>query len=116
MDKQRGLTLTGLIITLGVIVFFALIGFKLLPAYLEYWTVQRIVSDIAHSPETRGGSVKDVQAAFSRRAVVDNVTSVSANDLEVSKVGEGYEISVTWSKRVPLFGNINACMDFEAKN
>jgi hypothetical protein len=31
MNKQRGLTLTGLIITAGVIVFFALIGFKLLP-------------------------------------------------------------------------------------
>ena len=116
MNQQRGLSLIGLLITSGVIVFFALIGFKLLPAYLEYWTVQRIVTDVGHSPEIRGGSIKDVQAAFDRRAVIDNVTSVSSKDLEINKTGDGFEIIVNWSKRVPLFGNINACMDFETKN
>jgi hypothetical protein len=116
MDKQRGLSLIGLLITSAVIVFFALVGFKLLPAYIEYYTVQRIVTDIAHSPEVRGGSVHDVQAAFARRAVIDNVTSLTSNDLEINKTGDGFEIAASWSKRVPLFGNINACMDFEVKN
>jgi hypothetical protein len=115
MDKQRGLSLIGLLITSAVVVFFALVGFKLLPAYIEYWTVQRIVTDIAHSPDVRGGSIRDVQAAFARRAVIDNVSSVAGNDLEINKTGDGFEIIANWSKRVPLFGNINACMDFEVK-
>jgi hypothetical protein len=116
MNRQRGLSLMGLIITLGVVAFFALMGFKLLPAYLEYWTVQRIVADLAHSPELRGGAPRDVVAAFDRRAVIDNVTSIRGNELEINKSGEGFEITASWSKRVPLFGNINACMDFEAHN
>jgi hypothetical protein len=116
MNKQRGLSLIGLLITSGVLVFFALIGFKLMPSYLEYFTVRRIVGDIANSPEVRGGSLRDVQSAFARRAQIDNITSVSSNDLEVTKTGEGFSIAVSWAARVPLFGNLNACIDFEVKN
>ena len=116
MNKQRGLTLTGLIITAAVVVFFALIGFKLLPSYIEYLTIERILKDLGHSPELRGGQVKDVTAAFDRRAVIDNITSIRGSDLEVTKLGDGFEIHANWSTRVPLFGNVNACVDFEAKN
>lgn len=115
-QQQRGLSLIGLLITSAVIVFFVLIGLKLAPAYIEYYTVKRIIGEIARSPETRGGSLHDVQSAFARRAQIDNVTSVTGTDLEVNKVGDGFEISVSWASRVPLFGNINACIDFDAKS
>jgi hypothetical protein len=116
MNKHRGISLIGLLITSGVLVFFALMGFKLMPSYLEYFTVKRVVADIANSPEVRGGSLHDVQAAFARRAQIDNITSVTANELEVTKTGEGFEIAVSWAARVPLFGNLNACIDFEVKS
>ena len=116
MHKQRGLTLTGLIITAMVVAFFALVGFKLLPSYIEYLTIERILKDLAHSPELRGGTIKDVIGAFDRRAVIDNITSIRGNDLEITKLGDGYEIRATWATRVSLFGNVNACLDFDAKN
>ena len=116
MVKQRGLSLIGLLITSSVVVFFVLVGFKLLPSYIEYWTIQRIVSDLGRSPELRGTSIASVQSAFDRRATIDNVNSVKGKDLEVSKVGEGFEIATNWSTRVPLFGNIYSCLDFEVKN
>jgi hypothetical protein len=116
MNKQRGLTLTGLIITAAVVVFFALIGFKLMPSYIEYLTIERIVKDLGHSADLRGGTVKDIQAAFDRRAVIDNITSIQGKDLEVTKLGDGFEIRANWATRVPLFGNISACLDFDAKN
>jgi hypothetical protein len=116
MNKQRGLTLTGLIITAAVVVFFALVGFKLLPSYIEYLTIERILKDLGHSTELRGGTIKDVQTAFERRAVIDSLTSVHGSDLEVTKLGDGFEIRASWATRVPLFGNISACLDFDAKN
>ena len=116
MQKQRGLSLIGLLIVSAIIVFVALIGFKVLPKYIEYFTVQRIVKDLAHDTELRGGTVKQLQSAFDRRALIDNVTSITGSDLEVTKVGDGFEVIGTWSTRVPLFGNVSACIDFEAKN
>ena len=116
MHRQRGISLIGLIIVGGILVFVAIIGFRLLPSYIEFFTVQRIISDIARDPATRGGSIRDVQSAFDRRASIDNVSSVRGSDLEVTKMGDGFEIVVAWASRVPLFGNVNACIDFEAHN
>jgi Tfp pilus assembly major pilin PilA len=116
MRKQRGVSLIGLIIVASIAAFVAIIGFKLLPTYIEYFTIKRMVSDLAHSPELRGTSVKDVKLAFDRRAQIDNINSIRADDLEITKEGDGFSIVAAYSVKVPLFGNVSACMDFEARN
>jgi Tfp pilus assembly major pilin PilA len=116
MRHQRGLSLIGLIIIAAVVAFVAIIGFKLLPSYIEYFTVQRVVRDLSRSAELRGASVKDVKSAFERRATIDNISSITSEDLEVTKEGEGFSIIASYSVKVPLFGNVSACLDFEARN
>jgi Tfp pilus assembly major pilin PilA len=116
MRHQRGLSLIGLIIVAGIAAFVAIVGFKLLPSYIEYFTIQRVVRDLAHSPELRGAGVKDVKAAFDRRASIDNINSIKADDLEITKEGEGFTIVASYSVKVPLFGNLSACLDFEARD
>lgn len=115
MRTQRGLSLIGLLLVSAVLVFAALIGFKLLPAYIEYFAVQRAVREIVKAPDTRGGQVRDVQRAFDRRATIDDIKSIKGTDLEVSKAGDGYEITANYTVQVPLFGNVSACIDFQAE-
>jgi len=114
MKQQRGLSLIGLILVSALIVVVALIGFKLLPAYIEYFTVKRVISDIASGMEAHGGTLRDASNAFSRRAQIDDITSIKASDLELTKQGEGFSIVATYQRCVPLFGNISVCIDFEA--
>jgi hypothetical protein len=114
MKKQAGVSLGGLLVVSALVIMVALVGFKLLPSYLEYFTVQRIVRDIAHAPDVRGGTTMDVQRAFDRRAQIDNVKAVKGTDLEIAKQGDRFEITASYSVRVPLFANIIACVDFEA--
>jgi hypothetical protein len=114
MKQQRGLSLIGLIMVSGLLVAAALVFFKLLPAYIEYFAVKRAVSDLAMGSEVRGGSVRDAQAAFARRAQIDDISSITPSDLEISKQGEGFSIVATYQRCVPLFSNISICMDFEA--
>jgi hypothetical protein len=116
MRHQRGLSLIGLIIVAGVVAFVAIIGFKLLPSYIEYFTIQRVVRDLSRSPELRGGTLKDVKSAFDRRAQIDNINSIKSEDLEITKEGEGFSVTASYSVKVPLFGNVSACLDFEARN
>jgi hypothetical protein len=106
----------GLIIVSAVVALFAIIGFKVLPAYIEYFTIKRVITDLANGTEVRGGAVRDVQAAFDRRAQIDNITSIRGSDLEVVKQGSGgFEVIASYSVQVPLFGNVNACIDFNAE-
>ena len=114
MHKQRGLSLIGLLIVSAVLVFVAIIGFKLLPTYIEYYTIKRVITDLAHGSEVRGGTVGDVQKAFDRRAQIDNISSIRGSDLEVAKQGDGFEVHAAYTVEVPLFGNVNACINFDA--
>jgi hypothetical protein len=114
MKKQAGVSLGGLLVVSALVIVVALVGFKLLPAYLEYFTVQRIIRDLAHGSEVRGGSTMDVQRAFDRRAQIDNIKAVKGTDLEISKLGDRFDITASYAVRVPLFANVSACLDFEA--
>ena len=115
MRTQRGLSLIGLLLVSALVVVVALIGFKVLPAYIEYLAVKKAVTDLAASPETRGGQVRDVQLAFDRRATIDDIRSITGTDLEITKVGDGFGIVATYSVQIPLFGNVSARIDFVAE-
>ena len=57
---------------------------------------------------------KTYKGHFDRRAQIDNVNAVKGTDLEIAKQGDRFEITASYSVRVPLFANVSACLDFEA--
>jgi len=114
MRVQRGLTLTGFLVTAVILVFAALLGFKIAPAYMEYYTIQkqiRLVANEVATPDRR-----TVESAFDRRATVENITAITAKDLDITKDGDRVIISVDYSVKVPLVGNLSAYMDFSASS
>ena len=114
MRRQKGLSLTGLLLISALLIVVALLGFKLFPAYAEYLTVKRALNDVVRNPEYRS-SVREIQAAFERRVTIDNIKAVSSKDLEISKQGDKMSASANWSVKVPLVSNLSACMDFEVR-
>lgn len=114
MKRQRGVTFVGMVFIAGLIVFGAIIGIKLIPAYIEYATVKNHLRELAHGPEGRSGNPAEIAQNFRKRAQVDNISSVSTEDLSIERDGNEVVISATWSTRIKLFGNLSACIDFEA--
>lgn len=117
MKRQRGLSLMGLIIVASIVAVLALIGFKLLPTYIEYFTIQKVIKDLGRSAELRGGSVKDVKSAFEKRTEIDNISSLHGEDLEITKQGSGgFSIVASYAVKVHLFANVSACLEFDVHN
>ena len=116
MKRQRGVTFVGMIFIAGLIVFGAIIGIKLVPAYIEYATVLNHVRELARSPEARSGNPRDLQVAFMKRAQVDDISAVGPEDMEIVKEGNEVIITVSYAKKIKLFGNMSACIDFVASS
>ncbi len=102
---QRGMGFIGMLTMLIGIVLIAILAMKLVPAYIEYFTFKKIVTDIAQSDAT---TPQEVRSAFQKRADVDYVDTVSAKDLAITKD----EISFAYEKRIPLFANVSLVIDF----
>ncbi|HEX4333821.1 MAG TPA: DUF4845 domain-containing protein [Usitatibacter sp.] len=111
MRQQRGVSLVNLIITLAVLGFLAIMGAKLLPAYIEYFKVKKIFATMESSGDTKG-TVGEIRRSFQRRNVIEDVHSVSEQDIEISKEGGETVLTANWSTKVPLVNNISACLDF----
>jgi Tfp pilus assembly protein PilE len=110
MNKQRGITLMGMIVACIVIVFVAIGGLKIAPAYIEYFTVKKAVRAIAQA--NPAATVGEIRYAFQLRAAVDDIEVIGPKDLEVTKEGNEVVVSFAYSKRIPLFNNVNVVIDF----
>ena len=111
MRKQRGLSLTSAVAWAVVLVFAALLAFKVGPAYIEYFAIKKNLKSIANDPEA-SRTKNSVQGAFALRSAVDDMHSVSPSDLQVDKDGNKVVVSASYSSRMPLFANISICIDF----
>ena len=113
MHKQNGMTFLGMMLMVAGIVFIAIIGMKLVPAYIEYFSVKKAINKIANDPAFDQMSRGDIAASFNRNAVIDNITIIKGSDLSVSKTATGDTIvGVDYQTIVPLVGNVSALLDF----
>jgi len=114
MKSQRGITLLGLLVAGIVVVFLAIGGLKVAPAYIEYFKVRKAVTAIASG--NQGATVADVRRAFDLRAAVDDIDVIAGRDLDVSKDGNELVVSANYTKTIPLFGNISLLINFAASS
>jgi hypothetical protein len=113
MKRQQGMGFAGVLLLLIAIVFVAIIGMKLVPAYIEYFSIKNAVTSLTQSGELRGATVADVRKAFDRRLTIDyNITAIKPEDLEITKDGNEVVIAFAYEKRIPLFYNISVVIDF----
>jgi len=113
MSQQRGLSLMGLIVTLAILGFLAVMGAKLLPVYIEYFSVKKILAAMDYNGETKG-TVAEIRRHYETRNAIEDVKSVQGSDLEITKEGAETIITANWSVKVPIVANVSACIDFTA--
>jgi len=112
-SKQLGISLGGLMVGAAIFIVLAAIGMKLLPSYIEFFSVKKAVNALA--TESRGGTtVAEIRKSFDQRATIDAIDSVKGSDLEVTKDGGSIVVSVGYRKEIPLVSNIGVYIDFRA--
>ena len=114
LNKQQGMTFIGAIFVIASIVFFAMLGLKLVPAYLEFMNIKNAVKKLGNDASFNSMSKKELSNAFDRSAQIDDFTSVTGADLQVAKTDGGNVVSVKYQKMIPLFANASVLLDFNA--
>ena len=114
MRTQSGLSFMGLIIVLVVLIFTALLAFKVVPPYMEFATAKNTITIIAR--ENSSASVAQIKRAWQLRTAVDDIKAISADDLEITKDGNEVVISFAYKKEIPLFWTVGLYINFAASS
>lgn len=112
---QQGLTLIGLLFWGAVIAVVAVVGMKVFPTVLEYYTVQRVVDRIAAS---NPATVPAVRADFDKATQVEySIQSIKSGDLIVSKdANDKVVIEFAWDKEIDLFGPVYLLIKYKGRS
>lgn len=113
---QHGITLTGLLFGGVILVLIAVLGMKVVPDVVEYAKIVSNIKAVAQDPAMRQASPAEVRKAYERRAIVDQISAITPQDIEVSRVGNNVVLSFAYRKEISLFGPVSLVIDFEASS
>ncbi len=113
-QRQRGITLLGLLIWAIIIGFVALITMNVLPTVNEYFTVQKAVNKIAAEGLT---TVPEIRAAFERQKEIEySIQSISGKDLNITKENDKVVIGFAYEKEVKLISPVFLLIKYEGRS
>jgi hypothetical protein len=106
------MSLSGMLFTLAILAFVITIAIKLVPSYVEFSTVKSVMETVKDQPEITGKGQRGVLGSIGNKLYINGIEDVTQKDFSYKKVPSGYELSVAYEVRKPLFGNLDAVMSF----
>ncbi|CAN5746124.1 hypothetical protein BH11PSE12_BH11PSE12_07400 [soil metagenome] len=108
LRRQRGISLTGLILTLGVLVFIAMLAAKVVPTVIEFMSIKKAM----HTAKQSGTTVREIQMSFDKQKEAGYFDAISGRDLSIIKNGADIEVSFAYTKKIPLFGPASLLFEY----
>ena len=111
--RQRGLSMMGFLFVAAVVIVVVMIGFRVMPAYIEYYSVQKALEKALVEAKDLN-SAAEIRNAFQRIADAGYIESVNSKDVEISKSKNEVTASASWTRKLPMVANASILLEFEA--
>lgn len=98
-SRQRGISFLGLVFVGGVLAIVGVVAAQVFPTFVEYQAVLKAVKKASS-----GSTVPEVRSLYERSAEVDSITSMKAQDLEITKDGENIVVKFAYDREIHLVG------------
>jgi hypothetical protein len=98
-SRQGGISFIGLLFVVGVLAALGVLAAEVFPTLVEYQAILKATQKAA-----AGSTVPEVRQIFDKASAIDDFTSVTAKDLDVSKNGDKVVVKFAYNKEIHMFG------------
>ena len=112
---QRGMTMLGFLITLSVVILFLFCAMKIVPMYIEFYSVKKALASIANEQDTSAATKDSIRAMFARHLKIDYVKIIKPEMLKIETTDSGFNLSVEYERREELVANLDVVGKFHAE-
>ena len=112
-SRQRGATLIGMVVIIGIIGFALYAAIRLTPAYLEYMAVGRALEQTAKEHSDGSTNSEALRNSLQRRWEIDDIHSLMSKDVEIKKAAGGFTMRAWYRAEVPFIANVSLVADFD---
>lgn len=115
-ERQTGLTMISWIVLILMIGFVGLFGFKLVPIYMDYQTINAALTNVSKNAVEAGSTVtaSSLHYAIEKQFNVNDVSVISANDVKIGTDENSSNLALTldYDARTDFVGNVSLVAHF----
>ena len=113
--KQKGLSITTWISVIAVGLFFTLLGVKMIPSYLEFYSIKGVLESIQNEPKWKTESPRAIRVVFFKRIDINGVYDFDPKSLKINRHKGVTSVAVDYEIRKEMVGNVSVVMAFYNK-
>jgi hypothetical protein len=112
-NRQSGMSVVGMLIIAVMVGFFAMCAMRMIPPYMEYLTVKKIVSETAAEFNAGEGTIPDLRRRIGILFNTNQIYDLSPQDVKVYRKEGNTYIDASYEVRIPIAGRIDSVMNFD---
>jgi Domain of unknown function (DUF4845) len=99
-SRQLGISMLGILFWVAFLGSGLVLAAQVFPTVVEYQTIVRVLNRVK-----TGSTVQEIRSAFDRATEIDNIKSITAKDLDISKSNnDRVVIKFAYESEIHLFG------------
>jgi len=112
LKNQAGMTGMGWLTVIALVLFFALLIVKLVPTYIENYSIKTVLHSLEEEPLITQKTPKQIRELINKRLTINGVYDFDQKAITIQKDSGVLTVDITYEVRKPMFGNIDAVMSF----
>lgn len=113
IQKQKGMTAVGWVFVFLMIALVTLLVLKLLPIYLDGFSVSSSLESLKKEHNISKKSPQDIQRMILKRLDINMVDDVTKDDIYITRDKGSMTIEVDYEVREKLAGNLDVVVSFD---
>ncbi len=110
--RQKGMSIIGFLMVLAMVIFVSFIGMRIVPIYLEYYSVVNALNGVASEKGSANLSLYDLRVRVLNRLYVSYSENVKETDIKKVR-SRGVYLRVAYDVRKPVIGNLDVIATFD---
>ncbi|MFM2275614.1 MAG: hypothetical protein RL211_1486 [Pseudomonadota bacterium] len=110
-SRQTGMSFLGLLFVGIVLAVCGVVGAQIVPTLIEFEAVKKAINKAS-----TGSTVAEVRSIFEKARAVDDISSITGKDLEVTKVGEKIVVKFAYQREIPLAGPAYLTLKYDGQS
>ena len=112
--RQHGLSMLSILTILFIGSFILLCSSKLIPLYIDAWTIDKAIKKGVESGEFSSLSAGQIKSKLTNKFDMNRVEALKVSDIQIKRLKNGeMSIDASYEKRVPLIQNIDVVVKFD---
>ena len=102
----------GWLTVLALIGFFSLLTIKLVPIYLEHYSIKTILLSLKEEPLITKKGTQEIRTLIKRRMKVNGVYNFNQRNITIKRSPGVLKVDITYDVRKNMAGNIDVLVHF----